>query len=143
VRMAGNFGSIRRRWLPFLDVFHSCSHSLRICFRILTLSWETRRGKGCILFRPTAILASLSAASFPVLSQCPGIHWRRRGMPRAFNSAAACKLAWMIRCPDLLPGFLMACSADMLSQRIVAGSCCGVVEVLGLELTTFKTRLMA
>jgi hypothetical protein len=64
-------------------------------------------------------------------------------MPRVFDSKAACKVAWIIHCPDLLRGFLMACSADMLSQRIVAGSCYGVVGVLGLKLTTFKTRLMA
>jgi hypothetical protein len=64
-------------------------------------------------------------------------------MPHAFNSVAACKVAWIIYYPDLLRGFLMACITDILSQRIVAGSCCGVVAVLGLELTTFRTRLIA
>jgi hypothetical protein len=110
---------------------------------MLVLSWETRRRKGYILFKPAALLASLSAVLFPGLSQCPGIHWRRRGMPRVFDSKAACKVAWIIHYPNLLRGFLMACSADMLLQRIVAGSCCGVVRVLGLKLTTFRTRLMA
>src|SRR4051812_15727931 len=33
---------------------------------------------------------------------------------------AACRIAWMICCPGFFPGFWTACSADLLSLRIVA-----------------------
>jgi hypothetical protein len=64
------------------------------------------------------------------------------GIPGAFKSPAAYKMARMIRCPDLLDGFLIACCADMLSQRIVARFS-QVVAAPWLPQATLINKLMA
>ncbi|OJZ80071.1 hypothetical protein ASPFODRAFT_54096 [Aspergillus luchuensis CBS 106.47] len=52
-------------------------------------------------------------------------------------------MAWIIRCPDLFRGFLIACIAEVLSQRIVAVSSSGVVVAAGLRLAILRARLIA
>lgn len=97
--------STLRRWLSLLNVFHSCSHCAQIRPRMNALSLEKRGRNECVLPGLVASLNNLSVMSFPGSSQCPGTHWRRRAIPRALTSVAACKMARVIRCPDLLPEF--------------------------------------
>jgi hypothetical protein len=40
-------------------------------------------------------------------------------MPWVLVFLAACRIVWMICCPDLFPGFWTAYRADLLSLRIV------------------------
>jgi hypothetical protein len=120
VRIEGRVLSIWRRCSPVVDFAHSSFHSFRIFFPMNPFSRERRCWKGCIFLGPTASLASRSPSSFPGSPQCPGTRWRRIGIPRAFISEAACSVARIILWPDVLDGFRIACSADMLSLRIVA-----------------------
>lgn len=103
VRIEGRVASIWRRCPPFLDALHSCPHSSRILRRMYPFSRDRRCWKGCSLSGPTASLARRSAVSFPGSSQWPGTHWRRRGIPRVFNSLADWRMAWMMRLPRLIP----------------------------------------
>lgn len=125
-----------------MDVFHSCSHSARILSRISACSLEKRGQNECVLPGLAASLANLSAVSFPRSSQCPGTHWRRRAIPLVLTSVAVCTIAWMIHCPNLLLEFWIACSAALLSHRIVAGICRWVV-ICWFGRASLYTKLMA
>lgn len=101
-----------------------------------------QRGEWMSFARVAASLASRSAASFPGTSKCSDIHWRRMTTPCSLVFVAARMMAWVTYCPDLFPGFWIACSADMLSLRMVADVSWAWVN-FGTCRTILVTMLMA
>ena len=107
--------SICRRCLPFSTNFYAFSHSVTVLSSLDLFCHEARWRNGCDSSELTAALAIRSAASFPRLSLCLSTHCRRSRTLCAVRLSAAASILCTMCCPDLFDGFIIACSADLLS----------------------------